>query len=112
MLVDDTDRRLLRQLQADPALPMAELASRAAMTEATASRRLERLRTKGVLKGVEAVIDWRRLGWEVEVSLRFKRPYFTGTLHYLLYIPIELLDDAEFRAAAEAVLGCPTVASE
>ena len=70
MLVDDTDRRLLRQLQADPALPMAELASRAAMTEATASRRLERLRAKGVLKGVEAVIDWRRLGWEVEVSLR------------------------------------------
>ncbi len=70
MLVDDTDRRLLRQLQADPALPMAELARRAAMTEATASRRLERLRAKGVLKRVEAVIDWRRLGWEVEVSLR------------------------------------------
>ena len=39
----------------------------------------------------------------VEVSLRFKRPYFTGTLHYLLYIPNELLDDAEFRAAAEAI---------
>jgi len=70
MLVDDTDRRLLRQLQADPALPMAELARRAAMTEATASRRLERLRARGVLKRVEAVIDWRRLGWEVEVSLR------------------------------------------
>ncbi len=39
----------------------------------------------------------------VEVSLRFKRPYFTGTLHYLLYIPHDLLDDAEFRAAAEAI---------
>ena len=70
MLVDDTDRRLLRQLQADPVQPMAELARRANMTEATASRRLERLRAKGILKGVEAVIDWRRLGWEVEVSLR------------------------------------------
>ena len=70
MLTDDTDRRLLRHLQADPAQPVAELARRAAMTEATASRRLERLRARGVLKGVEAVIDWRKLGWEVEVSLR------------------------------------------
>ncbi|CUS03628.2 putative metal-dependent phosphoesterase [Candidatus Promineifilum breve] len=40
----------------------------------------------------------------VEVSLRFKRPYFTGTLHYLLYIPDDLLADADFRRAAEAVL--------
>ena len=70
MQVDDTDRRLLRHLQADPALPVAELARRANMTEATASRRLDRLRKRGILKGVEAVIDWRALGWEVEVSLR------------------------------------------
>ncbi len=39
----------------------------------------------------------------VEVSLRFKRPYFTGTLHYLLYIPYGLLDDAEFRRQVEAI---------
>jgi hypothetical protein len=39
----------------------------------------------------------------VEVSLRFKRPYFTGTLHYLLYIPYDLLEDADFREAAEAI---------
>lgn len=39
----------------------------------------------------------------VEVSLRFKRDYFTGTLHYLLYIPVELLADAEFRAIAEGI---------
>ncbi len=70
MLVDDSDRRLLRQLQADPAQTMADLARRAAMTEATASRRLERLRARGILKGQQAVIDWRKLGWEVEVSLR------------------------------------------
>jgi len=41
----------------------------------------------------------------VEVSLRFKRPYFTGTLHYLLYIPYDLLDDARFRQDAEAIFG-------
>ena len=70
MQTDDTDRRLLRHLMADPAQPMAELARRAAMTEATASRRLDRLRARGILKGRQAVINWRALGWEVEVSLR------------------------------------------
>ena len=39
----------------------------------------------------------------VEVSLRFKRPYFTGTLHYLLYIPYDLLEDERFRREAEAI---------
>ncbi|KAA3659876.1 MAG: PHP domain-containing protein [Chloroflexi bacterium] len=36
----------------------------------------------------------------VEVSLRFRRPYFVGTLHYLLYIPYELLNDSAFRQMA------------
>lgn len=39
----------------------------------------------------------------VEVSLRFKRDNFIGTLHYLLYIPYELLSDTEFRAMAESI---------
>lgn len=36
----------------------------------------------------------------VEVSLRFRRPYFVGTLHYLLYIPHDLLADESFREMA------------
>ncbi|WP_138466892.1 Lrp/AsnC family transcriptional regulator [Poseidonocella sp. HB161398] len=70
MHIDDTDRRLLRQLQADPALGFAELADRANVSAATARRRLERLREAGVLNGPRAVIDWDALGYRVEVSLR------------------------------------------
>ncbi|WP_212524428.1 Lrp/AsnC family transcriptional regulator [Actibacterium sp. MT2.3-13A] len=70
MHVDDIDRRLLRQLQADPTLATAELAERAGLTPATCWRRLEKLRQAGVLKGQRAVIDWRALGYAVEVSLR------------------------------------------
>ncbi len=70
MQIDDIDRRLLRQLMAEPEAPMAQLAERAGVTAATGWRRLERLRAAGVLKGQEAVIDWRALGYEVEVSLR------------------------------------------
>ncbi|MCY1127743.1 Lrp/AsnC family transcriptional regulator [Frigidibacter sp. RF13] len=71
MQIDDTDRRILRQLLAEPGLATADLAERAGVTSATCWRRLEKLTEGGVLKGQHAVIDWRRLGWAVEVSLRF-----------------------------------------
>ena len=69
--LDDTDRRILRQLVAEPGLATADLAQRAGVTAATCWRRLEKLAQAGILKGQHAVIDWRRLGWAVEVSLRF-----------------------------------------
>ncbi len=68
---DDTDRRLLRHLLTEPKLGTAELAERAGVTTATCWRRLERLRAEGVIRKQEAVIDWRALGYAVEVSLRF-----------------------------------------
>lgn len=71
MQIDDTDRRILRQLLAEPGLATANLAERAGVTAATCWRRLEKLTEAGVLKGQRAVIDWRALGWAVEVSLRF-----------------------------------------
>lgn len=69
-MLHDTDRRLLRHLQADPSISAAQLAERAGLNPATCWRRLERLREKGILRGVRAVIDWRALGYAVEVSLR------------------------------------------
>jgi len=71
MQLDDTDRRILRHHLAEPALSRADLATRAGVTVATLWRRLERLTQAGVIQPARAVIDWRRLGYEVEVSLRF-----------------------------------------
>jgi Lrp/AsnC family transcriptional regulator len=70
MQVDDQDRRLLRQYQADPTLSAAGLAERAGMTRAACWRRLERLQAAGIITGLRGVIDWRALGYAVEVSLR------------------------------------------
>jgi len=70
-MLDGLDRRLLRHMQDDPTLSVPELADRAGMTAARAARRLEKLRESGILRGVRADIDWRALGYEVEVSLRF-----------------------------------------
>lgn len=68
---DTTDRRILRQLLADPDIGNAELARRAGVTPASLWRRLEKLRETGVIRATETRIDWRRLGYEVQVSLRF-----------------------------------------
>ncbi|MBV2358264.1 Lrp/AsnC family transcriptional regulator [Thalassococcus sp. CAU 1522] len=69
-MLDDTDRRILRQMQAEPGAPAADLADRAGVTASTLARRLDRLRADGILRGVRGVIHWPALGYAVEVSLR------------------------------------------
>jgi len=49
---------------------VAELARAAGVTPATCARRLDRMKSAGLLRARRAVIDWRALGYEVEVSLR------------------------------------------
>lgn len=69
-MLDDADRRLLRQMQADPAQPVSALAKAAGMPLGTCYKRLERLQANGVLRGQRGTINWRALGYGVEVSLR------------------------------------------
>jgi Lrp/AsnC family transcriptional regulator len=71
MQIDDTDRRILRHWLEEPSLDRAALAERAGVTGATLWRRLDRLREAGVIRSEGALIDWRALGYAVEVSLRF-----------------------------------------
>ncbi|MEM1302036.1 MAG: Lrp/AsnC family transcriptional regulator [Pseudomonadota bacterium] len=69
-MLDDTDRRILRHLQTDPGQPVAALADAVRVPQATVARRLDKLRDTGVLLGTEAIINWKALGYAVEVSLR------------------------------------------
>ena len=69
-MLDDSDRRILRRLQSDPEQSIPDLADALGMTPSRLSRRLDRLREQGVIRGVRAIVDWRALGFEVEVSLR------------------------------------------
>lgn len=69
-MLDDIDRRLLRQLQADPGQSIGALAEAARLPLATAYKRLEKLQASGVVRGQHVVIDWRALGYGVDVSLR------------------------------------------
>lgn len=68
--IDDTDRRILRQMQEEGELPVAELAARAGVSAGACWRRIERLERAGVIAGRRVEIDWRALGYEVQVFLR------------------------------------------
>ncbi|MEQ8293207.1 MAG: Lrp/AsnC family transcriptional regulator [Roseovarius sp.] len=69
-MLDDIDRRILRHYQHDAAQPVADLAEASGVTPATCARRLDRMKGAGIIRANRAVIDWRALGYEVEVSLR------------------------------------------
>ncbi|MGH1356900.1 MAG: Lrp/AsnC family transcriptional regulator [Thalassovita sp.] len=69
-MLDDMDRRILRFMQNDPEQSLPDLASLLGMTTTRLTRRLEKLREAGIYRGQRAVIDWRALGFTVEVSLR------------------------------------------
>jgi Lrp/AsnC family transcriptional regulator len=68
--IDDVDRRLLRLLQNDADLTVAQLAEQAGMSSGACWRRMERLEKAGVILGRQIAIDWRALGYEVRVFLR------------------------------------------
>jgi Lrp/AsnC family transcriptional regulator, cysteine-sensing transcriptional activator len=69
-MLDDLDRRILRHMQNDPGLSLPDLADMLSVTTSRLSRKVDKLKDCGVLKGQRAVIDWRALGYAVEVSLR------------------------------------------
>ena len=69
-MLDDTDRRILRQMQADPAASVATVAQRAGLSHAPCWRRIARMERAGVIKGRQILIDQRKLGLEVQVFLR------------------------------------------
>ncbi|MGV8989655.1 MAG: Lrp/AsnC family transcriptional regulator [Cypionkella sp.] len=69
----ETDRRLLRLLQANARASTQELAEAAGLSSSPAWRRLKRLEDLGVIKGHVALLDERKLGLTalayVQVSL-------------------------------------------
>lgn len=69
-MLGDTDRRILRLLQATPTLTNSELADAMNLSPSRVLRRLDKMYAQGLILGKEAVIDWAALGYAVEVSLR------------------------------------------
>jgi len=69
-MLTDTDRRMLRLWQSDPSLSVADLASAVGQSAAKTTRRIDQMVDMGVIESVGHDVDWGKLGYSVEVSLR------------------------------------------
>lgn len=73
--MDDLDRKILAQLEADGRLTVTELAERVGLSAAPCHRRLRELERTGVIRGYRALVDATALGlgFEVLVSVTMDR---------------------------------------
>lgn len=65
MKPDDTDWRILRELQSDGRITNVELAKRSGISAPPCLRRVRALEDSGVIEGYCALLDARRLGFEL-----------------------------------------------
>jgi DNA-binding Lrp family transcriptional regulator len=62
--LDPADIRILRILQRDASLPIAEVAREAGMSQSPAWRRIKRLKDAGAIRAVVALVDREAVGPE------------------------------------------------
>lgn len=67
MQMDEVDLRLLRTIQSEPDLAVAELARLAGLSQTPTWRRLKRLQDEGYISGRAVLLDAGRLGLTVNV---------------------------------------------
>jgi Lrp/AsnC family leucine-responsive transcriptional regulator len=70
--LDDVNRRLLDELQADARLALAELGRRVGLSAPAVAERLARLEQAGVITGYRATVDPRALGYALTAVLRIR----------------------------------------
>src|SRR4051812_33689271 len=72
LLRDPKNRELLRLLQADPRLPVAELARQVGMSAPAVRERLARLAENGVIRGFRLELDPKAIGLPVTAIVRVR----------------------------------------
>jgi Lrp/AsnC family leucine-responsive transcriptional regulator len=70
--IDETDRRLLDELQDDARRSHAELGRRVGLSPPAVTERVRRLTDEGVIRGFHADVDPRALGYDLSVIIRIR----------------------------------------
>jgi len=60
--LDSADVRILRLMQEDASLPIAEIARRAGMSQTPCWRRIKRMKDEGVIRRIAAMVDRETVG--------------------------------------------------
>jgi len=71
-IIDDADRKILRELQRDSSRSVAQIAAAVGLSHAPCWRRVQQLRADGLIVREAAVLDRVKLGWEIELFLLLK----------------------------------------
>jgi Lrp/AsnC family leucine-responsive transcriptional regulator len=98
--LDETDRRLLIELQEDARLSLAELGRRVGLSSPAVAERVRRLTEDGVIRGFRADVDPRALGYTLSVIVRI-RP-----------APRQLHKVADLARATPEVVECHRITGE
>ena len=98
--LDAVDRTILRELQDDGRLSLAELGRRVGLSPAAVGDRVRRLEDAGVITGYRALVDPRALGYALTAVIRV-RP-----------APRQLPKVAELARRTDEVVECHRVTGE
>jgi Lrp/AsnC family transcriptional regulator len=71
-LLDNADRRILRELQRDSSRTVTEIADAVGLSHAPCWRRIQRLRSDGYILRECAIVDRSKLGWDMEFFVYLK----------------------------------------
>ena len=99
-LLDETNRRLLGELQGNARLTLAELGRRVDLSPPAVADRLQRLEEEGVIQGYRAEIDPKALGYALSAVIRI-RP-----------APRELRKVADLAQKTPEVVECQRITGE
>jgi len=70
--IDETDMRILRVLQSDGGLSVAEVASKVGLSQSPCSRRIIRMQNNGVILGRSITLNPKALGFNLIIIVRIK----------------------------------------
>lgn len=76
--MDDTDRRILRILQADCSVPVSEVARRVGLSASPCWKRINRLQERGIIREQVAVLEPEALGYGLTVFMAIRTGEHSG----------------------------------
>ena len=91
--MDDIDRRILTQLQADSARSHPELAEVVGLSASQVSRRIARLQADGVIRSQVALLDEQALGLQVEAFVAVAMASYAPETVRAFHEPISSLEE-------------------
>jgi len=72
--LDNLDRKILAELQSDASRSIAEVASRVGLSQTPCWRRIQRMRSNGVIEGIVALVSPEAVGLGLTVFVSIQAP--------------------------------------